>query len=82
MFKVIKTAEQVEQERIEQLTENARAKRDRLLAQTDWVVTRATETSEPVPAEWATYRQALRDVPQQSGFPENIDWPVHPEETE
>lgn len=29
-------------------------------------------------AEWATYRQALLDVPQQSGFPHNVVWPVKP----
>ena len=30
-------------------------------------------------AEWATYRQALLDVPQQAGFPTNITWPTKPE---
>ena len=29
-------------------------------------------------AEWATYRQALLDVPQQSGFPHDITWPTKP----
>ena len=29
-------------------------------------------------AEMATYRQALRDVPQQSGFPSSVDWPTEP----
>ena len=28
--------------------------------------------------EWRTYRQALRDVPSQAGFPDNITWPVKP----
>ncbi len=28
---------------------------------------------------WREYRQALLDVPQQPGFPENITWPGHPE---
>ena len=28
---------------------------------------------------WADYRQALLDVPQQSGFPNNIVWPTKPE---
>jgi len=27
---------------------------------------------------WRTYRQALRDVPDQSGFPTNVIWPVEP----
>ena len=28
---------------------------------------------------WAGYRQALLDVPQQSGFPHNVTWPSKPE---
>ena len=30
-------------------------------------------------AAWATYRQALLDVPQQSGFPHDISWPTKPD---
>ena len=29
--------------------------------------------------EWAAYRQALRDLPEQQGFPFNINWPEAPE---
>jgi Phage tail assembly chaperone protein len=29
---------------------------------------------------WKAYRQALRDVPQQAGFPMDIDWPALPQE--
>jgi hypothetical protein len=56
----------------------ARAKRDRLLAETDWIVTRAIERAEAVPEVWAAYRQALRDVPEQEGFPVTIVWPEAP----
>jgi hypothetical protein len=28
---------------------------------------------------WATYRQALRDVPSQAGFPWEVQWPTQPE---
>ena len=31
-----------------------------------------------ITADWTTYRQALRDVPAQSGFPANVTWPVEP----
>jgi len=31
-----------------------------------------------VPDAWKTYRQALRDVPTQSGFPTDVTWPVEP----
>jgi len=63
----------------EQPAKEARAKRDRLLTESDWVTIRATDTGTPVPTEWQTYRQALRDITEQTGFPENIDWPEKPE---
>ena len=28
--------------------------------------------------QWRAYRQALRDIPQQERFPDNIEWPVKP----
>ena len=54
----------------------ARAQRNALLQQSDW-----TQVSDaPVDqAAWATYRQGLRDITAQAGFPENINWPTRPE---
>jgi len=75
----MKTAEQLAQEAHEAAVDSARAKRNRLLADSDWVTIRATDTGTPVPAEWQTYRQALRDITEQTGFPENIEWPEKPE---
>ena len=75
----MKTAEQIEAERLEQAAESARSQRDRLLAESDWVTIRATDTGDPVPNEWVDYRQALRDIPEQTGFPEEIEWPQEPE---
>ena len=63
----------------EQPAKEARVKRDRLLTESDWVTIRATDTGDPVPTEWLDYRQALRDIPDQTGFPEEIDWPQEPE---
>lgn len=57
----------------------ARDSRDKLLADCDWVVVKALESGQTVPGEWATYRQALRDLPQQIGFPTTIVWPTKPE---
>lgn len=57
----------------------ARGTRDRLLADCDWIVVKALESGQAVPTEWAIYRQALRDLPQQIGFPTTIVWPVKPE---
>ena len=54
---------------------NVRAQRDQLLLACDW-----TQLSDsPVdPLPWRTYRQELRDVPQQAGFPWTVVWPVSP----
>ena len=57
----------------------ARKKRDLLLNASDWHSTRAYETSSPMANEWVTYRQALRDVTEQDGFPNKIVWPETPE---
>ena len=54
-----------------------RNERNSLLSETDWVVTKASETGVAVSDEWKTYRQALRDVPTHSD-PDNITWPTKP----
>jgi hypothetical protein len=54
-----------------------RLDRTRLLAETDW--SQAVDVPQAIKDKWAPYRQALRDVPQQPGFPENITWPTKPE---
>lgn len=62
----------------EDLAPEARAKRDVLLAETDYLMMPDYPLSESKRAAIAAYRQALRDVPAQSGFPRQIDWPVKP----
>jgi ribosomal 50S subunit-associated protein YjgA (DUF615 family) len=52
--------------------------RDNMLAETDWVVVKAQEAGEAVPAAWATYRQALRDLPANTADPANPVWPSAP----
>lgn len=56
----------------------AREERARRLAACDWVVARAMEQGEPVPADWQAYRKALREISQQPGFPRAIQWPEPP----
>lgn len=51
-----------------------RAERDRRLAKTDWIVSRAYERGEPIPEVWAVYRQALRDIPQSLTDEEVLAW--------
>jgi len=62
-----------------QAAQEIREKRDRLLFYSDWIVVYSTEKNEPIPDDWSAYRQSLRDVPQQAGFPTEITWPTKPE---
>ena len=55
-----------------------RQERDRRLATTDWVTLKAYSTSTPVPEAWATYMQALRDLPATTEDPKNPVWPTAP----
>ena len=55
-----------------------RKNRDALLAETDWVVTKANETGVAESDAWKTYRQALRDMPSTESDPSNPTWPTKP----
>jgi len=55
-----------------------RSERDSKLAETDWVTIRAMDTGTAMSAEWSAYRQALRDITAQDGFPWNVTWPEKP----
>lgn len=55
---------------------NIRSDRDKRLSDTDWTQVADAPVDK---AAWATYRQALRDVPSQAGFPYDITWPSKPE---
>jgi hypothetical protein len=59
-----------------QKTDQVRAERNSKLAATDW-----TQLADaPVDhAAWAAYRQDLRDVTSQPGFPWDVNWPTQPE---
>ena len=57
-----------------ELATTERAERDRLLKETDHYGLSDVTMSDAM----TTYRQALRDVPQQSGFPSTITWPEKP----
>jgi hypothetical protein len=65
----------------EELAAEVRAERNRLLAESDWTQLPDARAAmgEAKAAEWDAYRQALRDVPEQEGFPENVVWPEKPE---
>lgn len=50
-----------------------RNQRNTLLSQSD-----VFALADRITDEWKTYRQALRDVPAQAGFPTDVTWPVKP----
>lgn len=52
-----------------------RSERSRLLAETDW----AALSDVVITPEMAAYRQALRNITSQPGFPHDVSWPVKPE---
>lgn len=72
------TAEQQELEyksrKDDEQAKNIRSQRNRLIAESDW--TQARDVVLPNDAEYLAYRQALRDVPAQEGFPWNVVWPT------
>lgn len=76
------TEKEIEQLRVEALEDmkfepiRVRQQRDQLLAATDW--TQVTDVPQAIKDRYAAYRQALRDIPQQEGFPDNVVWPVAP----
>tara|TARA_R110000823_G_scaffold313337_1_gene440937 strand:+ start:1166 stop:1438 length:273 start_codon:yes stop_codon:yes gene_type:complete len=51
-----------------------RSERNAKLSATDWTAS----TDVTMTAEMTTYRQALRDIPSQVGFPTTITWPEAP----
>jgi hypothetical protein len=60
----------------EELAASIRARRDGLLLKSDW--TQLPDVPEGVKAAWAIYRQELRDITLQDGFPTEVTWPEQP----
>jgi len=57
---------------------SVRQQRDQKLAECDWRVIKALESNTPQDFAWAAYRQALRDITTQAGFPWTVQWPEQP----
>ena len=55
-------------------SEEVRQERNQLLSETDWMAGSDITMSD----EWRTYRQALRDISSQEGFPNTVTWPTKP----
>lgn len=66
---------QVLQKPIKEASNSVRKERNRLLSECDWVTLSSLESNTTVPQHWVNYRKALRDIPEQTGFPYAVEWP-------
>ncbi len=64
--------------RVAQKADEVREERNKLIKQSDWTMLVDAPFSDTKKAEWVAYRQSLRDIPQQSGFPFAVNWPTNP----
>lgn len=55
-----------------------RVERDKLLAASDWTQLPDSPLSVEKTLKWGAYRQALREIPDQPGFPWDINYPIRP----
>jgi len=57
--------------------DNIRIKRDQILRDTDWTMTTGATVDQ---AQWAAYRQVIRDIPQtyKDKTPDDVVWPTQP----
>lgn len=66
-------------EDVKRIEAEVKAKRNTLLSASDWTqIPNGPLTAEKQQA-WATYRQALRDITAQTGYPTNVEWPTAPQ---
>lgn len=73
---VPKPQEQIEQYKTANASREVRHRRTSLLAASDWTQVVDAPVDQ---AAWGTYRQALRDITAQSGFPYDVVWPEPPQ---
>jgi hypothetical protein len=69
------SAEEIAQ-RTENQANNVRAERNQKISDCDWTQLPDAPVDSAV---WSVYRQSLRDIPSQAGFPWNVVWPTQPE---
>ena len=69
---------ETEEERNEALMEDVRSERNNLLSQSDWTQALDSPLTDSQKAEWATYRQTLRDLPSNTTDPASPNFPDKP----
>lgn len=68
----------LEASKLERQWVNLRSQRSGRLTASDWTQLSDSPLDAGKKAEWATYRQALRDLPANTGDPSNPEWPSEP----
>lgn len=68
--------EEQKQERIQAKSTQIRNLRNELLKESDW--TQLPDVSNTISTNWSSYRQSLRDITNQPGFPWSVTWPTEP----
>jgi len=68
--------EMTQEEKLKGTAHFIRVKRDQLLKDSDW--TQLPDAPVKDQQVWAEYRKALRDLPDQANFPEDVKWPKAP----
>ena len=68
------------QDETQKIADEVRDRRDKLLEACDYLMALDYPLSTAAREQWRAYRQALRDIPQQEGFPDNIEWPQKPKD--
>lgn len=77
-WQIVPLTEEEQAQVLQQADWDARNARNHWLMMSDWIF---TPDSQPEDMDaWMEYRQALRDLPEQDGWPKVIDWPVRPNE--
>jgi len=74
-WETMKDASQLQAEKEGAAAQAVRIKRDKLIAATDYYM---LPDAPEAPTGLAEYRQALRDITEQEGFPFDIEWPIKP----
>ncbi len=62
-------------EELERVAKDVREERNQKLKETDWTQVADSPVDKTA---WAAYRQSLRDITAQPGFPTSVTWPVAP----
>jgi hypothetical protein len=74
-WQVVELTDEEKQQKYEQEAEQVRVMRNNLLSKCDWTQVADAPVDQ---VAWAIYRQDLRDITAQTGFPYDVSWPVEP----